>query len=688
MASAMGGMSDFYRHPLFLIGLVIRLLLLAVVHPFAVEHWYAPFLAHSVESFSLDPWSSFLAAGGNRLAFPYGYAMWLTFLPLANFAALVGVPVALGYGLTLLLADVAMLQVLRRLIEAQDRKLFALYWLSPIVLFATYWLGLNDLVPILLLVIGLSALRSAAPRRAALFVALAVSAKLSMILAAPFLLIYLFHNRRLRALFVPFAGAFAVALFVLQFPYLLSGGAWDMLFGNPELSKVYDISLPFGNGLQIYLLPLVYLLALFGAWRMRRMSFELLIALLGIAFFCVLLLSPASPGWFVWVIPFLVIYQVKSGGMAMTLVGIFSFLYLGLGGLMAPLPSLPVMNWPADIFAAERLGVPVRLLSLWQTLLVGLGLIIVARMLREGVQANEYFRLSRKPFAIGIAGDSGSGKDTLAEAVAGVFGEHSVVHVSGDDYHRWDRQKPMWQVMTHLNPRANELAQFTYDVQAFANGESVAARQYDHSTGRMSVPRRIESNHFILVSSLHALYPAALRNLYGLSIYLDMDEGLRRYLKTRRDIMERGADPESVCEAIERRIPDATQFIRPQAQFADLILSLQPIHLPTLTDTDSVLRLKLGVRAKQGVGYDELVRILIGVCGLHVDMAVAGADGSVSLMIEGETDGDDIALAFARLSPEITELVDLRPHWRDGMLGIMQLIILMHSAEVLRGRLV
>jgi len=143
-----------------------------------------------------------------------------------------------------------------------------------------------------------------------------------------------------------------------------------------------------------------------------------------------------------------------------------------------------------------------------------------------------------------------------------------------------------------------------------------------------------------------------------------------------------------VRTALERRAPDAGRFIQPQAQFADLILSLQPIHMPELSDTKSALRLKLCVRARHGVGYDELVRILIGVCGLHVDMEVTGADGSVSLTIEGETTGDDIALAFARLSPELVELVDLRPQWRDGMLGIMQLIVLTHSAEALRGRLV
>ena len=682
-------MSQLLRHPLFIAGLAIRLLLLAVVLPAAVQHWYAPFLSHSVETFGLDPWGIHLAAGGDRLAYPYGYAMWLAFLPLAVLASLFGLSMATAYGLTLLLIDIAMLRALRRLTDATDTMLLALYWLSPIILFATYWLGLNDLLPILLLILGLAALRDAAPQRAAIYVALAVSAKLSMILAVPFLLVYLYHNKRLRVFLSSFAIVLTMALLLLQVPFLLSVGGREMLFGNPELAKVYDISISFGNGLRVYLLPLVYLLVLFSAWRIRRMSFELLLALLCIAFFLVLLITPASPGWFVWVLPFLVLYQSKSGNVAIALVGAFSLLYIGLSGLLAPLPALPVTGWPDGIRAAEWLGLSTRVLSLWQTLLLATGLILVARMLREGIQVNEYFRLSRKPFVLGIAGDSSSGKGTLADAVAGLFGKHSVVQVSGDDYHLWDRNKPMWQVMTHLNPRANNLAGFAHDVHLLADGRAIQSRHYDHVSGKMSKSQSVKSNDFIVVSGLHALYLPLLRELYDLKIYLDMDEALRRHLKIRRDIGQRGHNRERVLAAIESREQDSQRFIRPQAMQADLVLSLQPIHPDTLVETeaDTPLRLKLNVRGRQGLYYEDLVLVLIGVCGLHVDIAQESADGAVELTIEGETDGDDIALAARELLPQLNELLDITPIWQDGMLGLMQLIVLTHITQALRARL-
>ncbi|MCC6212779.1 MAG: uridine kinase [Burkholderiales bacterium] len=678
-------MMHLARDPVFLAGLALRVLLLAIATPAAVDHWYAPFMAQSVAHPGLDPWGAHLAAGGDPRAFPYGYAMWLAFLPLAAAAALFGLPQSIGYGLTLLLVDLAMLAVLRRLAAIPDRKLLWLYWMSPVVLFASYWLGLNDTLPILLLLAGLVALRDRAPARAAIWMALGVSAKLSMVLALPFLLIYLFHNKRLTVYFLPFAVALAGALLLLQVPYFALMGGRAMLFGNPELAKVYDISFSVGQGHEVYLLPLVYLLVLFGAWRIRRTSFDLLVALLGIAFLMVLLLTPASPGWFLWVLPFLVLYQVRSDRVAVGLVAVFSLLFIGINGLLAPLPSLPFDAWPFGHRAVDLLALPARFLSLWQTLLLATGLILAARMLRQGIQVNEYFRLSRKPFVLGIAGDSGSGKDALAASIEGLFGRHSVVRVSGDDYHLWDRGKPMWQVMTHLHPRANELARLAHDVQALSDGRSVQVRHYDHATGKMSAAARLYSNDVIIVSGLHALSIPLLRELYDLRIYLDMDERLRRTLKVRRDVEQRGHEGGAVLKEIERREADAGQFVRPQAAWADLVLALQPVRADEEARADAPLRLR--VWARQWLYYEDLVRILVSICGLRVDLEEEGADGSVALAIEGEVAHEDIALAARELLPELGELLDVEPAWEGGMRGLMQLVVLTHITQALRARL-
>ena len=683
-------MMRLWRHPLFLTGLVLRLVLLLAVVPDPVQQWYAPFLANSLQSFGIDPWSTHLASGGVLRAFPYGYATWLTFLPLTAAASWIGVSGALAYGITLLCVDIVLLMVLRRMSIASDTMLLGLYWLSPILVFATYWLGVNDILPVMLLMLGFAALKRDAVRAAAVWMALAASAKLSMVLALPIVFVYLFNNKRLRRLCWPFALTLGVVLVAVQGPYLMSDSARVMLFQNPEMAKVYDLALDFGNGLQVYLLPLVYLLAVFGAWRIGRMSFDLLTAFLGIVFFLVLLLTPASTGWFIWVLPFLVLYQVKSDRVTVWLVTIFSILYVGFAALVSPLPHLAVSGWPGGAPGASWLGVAVRPLSIWQTLLLGTGLIIAIRMIREGIQANEYFRLSRKPFVLGIAGDSASGKDTLADAVAGLFGRHSVVKLSGDDYHLWDRQRPMWQVLTHLNPRTSDLVRLAHDTQALVDGRTIWWRHYDHSTGTLLTSRELGSNDFIVVSGLHALHLPMQRGLYDLKVYLDIDESLRRHFKVERDMRERGQTREAVLETLDRREGDSRRYIRSQAEHADLVLSLQPIHGDLLQGGEAAtpVRLKLHVRTIESAYYDQLVRVLIGVCGLHVDLADSErADGALDVTIEGDVEGADIALAAGELLPQLRELLDTSPAWQGGTIGLMQLVVLTHVAQALRARL-
>jgi hypothetical protein len=206
----------------------------------------------------------------------------------------------------------------------------------------------------------------------------------------------------------------------------------------------------------------------------------------------------------------------------------------------------------------------------------------------------------------------------------------------------------------------------------------------------MSHPVRIHSNDFIVASGLHALHLPILRNCCDLKIYLDIDEGLRRHFKVQRDVYQRGHSVEKVITSIEKREADAVKFVRPQAAHADLLLSLKPIHPRLLKDLGArtPLRFKLGVRSREGFHEQSLTRVLVGVCGLHVDMTISEDNSEVELVIEGETTGDDIALAVRTLFPEMHEFLDTAPRWRDGVEGLMQLVTLSHINQALSKRLI
>ena len=685
---------DGLRGSLFTAGLALRVALVVLVVPQTYGEWFVPFLASVAAGGGLDFWTAHLGRGGNPFAFPYGPVYVVMLAPAVLLGALADSILgksggAVGLGFAVLLYDYLLYAALNRLVPEKPGQVLALYWLSPIVIYICYWHGQLDIVPVLLMVFSLVLMSRLRVAASGTMIGLAMAAKLSMAAAAPFVLVYLANSNRLRGLAPRYAAAGAAVAALVMGPYLLSDGFRSMVLQTPQMDKLYAMAITLGGGLNIYLIPLVYLVVLFVAWRIGRISFDLLLALLGIGFFVLLLLTPASPGWFLWVMPFLVNYQTKSGLTGKVLMAIFTVLYVALNLLEASGAAIPLLG--VDLRSPVIGSLPAaseRVPSLILSLMVATGAMLGYQMAREGILHNDYYILSRRPLAIGIAGDSGTGKDTLADSIEGLFGAHSVARISGDDYHNWDRRQPMWKVLTHLNPQANDLYQFNQDVVQLMAGRSVRNRHYDHATGHSSKPRLIHRNDVVVASGLHALYSPELNRHYDLRVFLDMHPALRRYLKARRDIEERGASQETVIASLEKREPDGAHFVSPQAKAADLVLSLHPLHPDLLRDAGGGRdpTLKLRILMPTGAHYEQLVRSLIAVCGMHVEILMHKDSGGVEIWVEGEADAEDIAVSAAALVPQLDELLDLRPKWRAGVSGVMQLFVLTQAVRALQER--
>ena len=99
-----------FKSPLFWLGLLIRFgLIYFALSAAPIVTWYAPFIEASINNFTFDPWSSWVAQSQTPLAFPYGYVMWLAFLPFAFVANVLGLGTGLSYLLTLLTFDLVLL---------------------------------------------------------------------------------------------------------------------------------------------------------------------------------------------------------------------------------------------------------------------------------------------------------------------------------------------------------------------------------------------------------------------------------------------------------------------------------------------------------------------------------------------------------------------------------------------------
>lgn len=683
-----------WRDPVFRVGLALKLALVALVVPGIQHAWFVPFLRHAITEPTLDPWSAFLAAGGPAAAYPYGPVMLLVHLAgtlpgvLGDWLLQTHYLAGAGFRLGLLGADACALYLMYRLFPEHPRRLLWLYWWSPIVWYVNYWNGQTDIVPVTLLLASLLLLRQYRAAASGAALGLALAAKFSMVLALPFMLIHLWRNKRLRPLLRPFAIGGAAGAAVLL-PWLVSPGFAAMVLGTPESMRVFDLAIALGPQLSLYLTPLLYLLALYAAWRLRRISFDLLLAVIGLSFFLVVLATPAPPGWYLWLVPFLVAHQLQGDRSARVLAGGFSLLLVALHLVTSSGAALPLLQLdPRPALARlEALSTP-HLHSLAYTLIVACGLVLLVQMLRERVARNDYFRLGKRPVMLGVAGDSGSGKDTLSRALAGMFGEHSVAHVSGDDYHVWDRYAPMWKGLTHLDPRSNDLQRFNDDVLSLMDGKPIVCRRYDHAAGRFHSPARLDENDVVIASGLHALHMPRLCERYDVGIFLDVDEGLRRAWKLQRDVHERGHAREAVLDSIERRAVDARRHVHPQKAAAGLVLRLMPVNGRHLEQEPlpQRLRLKLVALIRRSVSHERMARVLIGICGLHLDMQQVGDSGDVEMIIEGDVSAEDVALAARKLVPGLREMLDVSPRWESGMSGIMQLLVLMQIEESLKNR--
>ncbi|MFN8479314.1 MAG: hypothetical protein U0074_15990 [Kouleothrix sp.] len=63
-----------------------------------------------------------------------------------------------------------------------------------------------------------------------------------------------------------------------------------------------------------------------------------------------------------------------------------------------------------------------------------------------------------------------------------------------------------------------------------------------------------------------------MRQFYDVKVYLNPPEDLRRAWKIKRDTTKRGYTVDEVQAEMEKREPDLRDFIRPQRQYADIVV--------------------------------------------------------------------------------------------------------------------
>ena len=172
-------------------------------------------------------------------------------------------------------------------------------------------------------------------------------------------------------------------------------------------------------------------------------------------------------------------------------------------------------------------------------------------------------RTSHKPFVIGVAGGSGSGKSTVTRQVLAAIGPEKVAVVMQDDYYRDQSHMPPEdrRKQNYDHPDAFDWPLMAQHLAALRKGEAIEMPVYDFAADNRSRETiTVKPAPVIVVEGLFALYDTKLRNV-------------RFIRRLQRDISERGRSTESVVnQYLETVRPMHKQFIEPTKRNADVIL--------------------------------------------------------------------------------------------------------------------
>lgn len=463
--------------------------------------------------------------------------------------------------------------VLWKLFPEKAKYIILLYYASPVILYSGYMHGQLDIIPTAILLTAVYFLLQDRKRYFAYFtllLAAAVLTKQHTIAVIPVLYLFCLKKKGFKKSLCSLLALAAVTVVGLL-PFWSDGLIRGVLF-NQEQNRIMNVYIDYDT--LKFIIPIFTILILYlKAFYLERLNRELLLSYCGIIFAVFLAFVAPMPGWYTWIVPFVTIFFISSGQDKYKNFAV----YLALNGsyllyfIFFHSKELTDLYFCGTSLAHIKSDNQILRNQIF-TIMTGLLLYIIYQMYHLGIASNSLYKRGNVPFAIGISGDSGSGKSRMLNTMERLFGERNVLKIEGDGDHKWERGEEMWKFHTHLDPKANYLYRQAGDIQMLKQGKSVYRVDYEHDRGVFSKPYKLRPRKVIVVCGLHSLYLPQMRKCLDMKIYMDTQECLRKLWKIRRDTIKRGYSDEKIARQIESRMADSRKYILPQKEYADMVI--------------------------------------------------------------------------------------------------------------------
>lgn len=179
------------------------------------------------------------------------------------------------------------------------------------------------------------------------------------------------------------------------------------------------------------------------------------------------------------------------------------------------------------------------------------------------------------PIAVGIAGGTGSGKTTVARAVAGAFLDRAVM-IEQDCFYM-DRGNIPFMDRKDLNfdhPDSIDVRLMIDTLVRLKNREQAKIPIYDFTTHtRRKEMLTAGPSDIIVVEGILIFHYPELRKLFDLKVFVQTDSDIRLLRRIKRDLEERGRNLGAVFSQYLRSVkPMHEMYVEPSKHFADIII--------------------------------------------------------------------------------------------------------------------
>lgn len=194
--------------------------------------------------------------------------------------------------------------------------------------------------------------------------------------------------------------------------------------------------------------------------------------------------------------------------------------------------------------------------------------------------------IDQRPFLIGVAGGTCSGKTTVSEKLAELAGGEHLALIKLDSYYVSRSSLPIEEraKVNYDHPDAFDWQLLNDHLAALAAGASVPVPVYDYTNhDRSGDVRIVRPASIVVVEGILVLWEPQLRERFDLKVYIDTDPDIRLIRRLQRDVVQRGRTHDSIIEQYLTTVrPAHDQFIEPSKRFADVIFPEGGMNEPAL----------------------------------------------------------------------------------------------------------